>query len=146
MNVCREEKSIVFHLPCRPHPYIFFNEDRATATFVGFTVTDDGDLLDPRTDIILEEGIVEEALRPTMKMLKFNENYQFWLVVMVHIFKVDADFRNTFPTCFAANQKPSTETGRLPRIGRFLPKMWEASSEEWKASSKKCWLCTYLSF
>jgi len=67
----------------RPHPYIFFNQDKLTATFVGFTVTDDGDLLDPRTNKILEKCIVEEALRPIMEMLKFNENYQLWLVVAV---------------------------------------------------------------
>lgn len=72
----------------RPHPYIFFNQDKLTATFVGFTVTDGGDLLDPRTNEILEKCIVEKALRPTMKMLKFNENYQLWLVAVLLPFQL----------------------------------------------------------
>lgn len=30
------------------HPYLFFNQDRVTITFVGFIVTPQGDLVDPR--------------------------------------------------------------------------------------------------
>lgn len=44
-----------------------------------------GDLLDPRTNQVLEKCIVEETLRPAMEMLKFNENCQLWLVATSHL-------------------------------------------------------------
>ena len=31
------------------HPYIFFNKDHNSMTFIGFNVKDNGDLIDPAT-------------------------------------------------------------------------------------------------
>lgn len=63
---------------CRPHPYIFFNKDRVSATFVGFTVTPSGDLWDPRNPNFLRRQFVPTELLDTMKKLRFNEDYQKW--------------------------------------------------------------------
>ena len=40
--------SCLFLSELSPHPYIFFNPDHATMTFLGFQVDQNGNLLDPR--------------------------------------------------------------------------------------------------
>jgi hypothetical protein len=62
------------------HPYIFFNQDRITITFVGFTVTPSGDLIDPTHRGILEAAIVSRQLYDGLIRNKvyFNEDYRRW--------------------------------------------------------------------
>ena len=44
------------------HPYLFFNEDRASITFIGFNVKRNGDLLDPVRDQIIERTAMTRKL------------------------------------------------------------------------------------
>ncbi|XP_053388233.1 E3 ubiquitin-protein ligase rnf213-alpha-like, partial [Mercenaria mercenaria] len=46
-----------------PHPYLFFNSDRATFTFLGFFIDrHTGNLIDLQTKAVLEEGIMSQNL------------------------------------------------------------------------------------
>ncbi|XP_053396356.1 E3 ubiquitin-protein ligase rnf213-alpha-like [Mercenaria mercenaria] len=46
-----------------PHPYLFFNSDRETFTFLGFFIDQDtGNLVDLQTRTVLEEGIMSPDL------------------------------------------------------------------------------------
>ncbi len=48
---------------CSPHPYIFFNFDHESLTFLGFNIDEEtGNLLDPRTQDVLKEHIIEKPL------------------------------------------------------------------------------------
>ncbi|PFX17552.1 E3 ubiquitin-protein ligase RNF213, partial [Stylophora pistillata] len=46
-----------------PHPYLFFNQDRITMTFLGFFINSAGDLVDPQTSKTLERGLMSKCLR-----------------------------------------------------------------------------------
>ena len=46
-----------------PHPYLFFNEDHITMTFLGFYINSAGDLVDPQEGKILEKGLMSKQLR-----------------------------------------------------------------------------------
>ena len=56
------EKSDLLSFSFSPHPYLFFNQDGATMTFVGFNIAKNGDLLDPQAQKVLESGIMNRAL------------------------------------------------------------------------------------
>ena len=61
------------------HPYIFFNPDRHTMTFLGFQVSDRGDLCDSEnTNNIIEAKIIQKDLLIQLKhnRVNLNENYQ----------------------------------------------------------------------
>ncbi len=62
------------------HPYIFFNEDTASITFVGFSVTPKGDLVDPMNGAVLESAIMRPQLYIGLKQnrVNFNEDYHSW--------------------------------------------------------------------
>ena len=59
------ERSVsdVFLLLFSPHPYLFFNQDHITMTFLGFFINSVGDLADPQTSQILEKGLMSKPLR-----------------------------------------------------------------------------------
>ena len=63
---------------CSPHPYIFFNHDRDSMTFLGFLLSEKGDLLDPGTKRILEQRLMEPTLRGQLKHqgVDFDVNYE----------------------------------------------------------------------
>ena len=63
------------------HPYLFFNQDGMSFTFVGFVVTVNGDLRDPaHPGVILEKGIMTQQLYTGLKAqrVNFNEDYRHW--------------------------------------------------------------------
>ena len=63
------------------HPYLFFNQDGMTFTFVGFMVTSNGDLCDPtQRGSILERGIITQQLYTGLKAqnVDFAEDYRRW--------------------------------------------------------------------
>ena len=63
------------------HPYLFFNQDGMSFTFVGFVVTVNGDLRDPaHPGVILEKGIMTQQLYTGLKAqrVNFNEDYRQW--------------------------------------------------------------------
>ncbi|XP_068759451.1 E3 ubiquitin-protein ligase rnf213-alpha-like isoform X4 [Montipora capricornis] len=45
-----------------PHPYLFFNEDHITMTFLGFSINSNGDLVDPQASTILDRGLMPKRL------------------------------------------------------------------------------------
>ena len=47
---------------CSFHPYLFFNEDGASITFVGFNANRHGDLLDPTRNSVIEHGAISPQL------------------------------------------------------------------------------------
>ena len=65
---------------CSPHPYIFFNQDRMSITFVGFTVTKNGDLIDPSNRHIIEPAIMNPQLYSGLKhnRVNFEDDYRTW--------------------------------------------------------------------
>ncbi len=62
-----------FNTPCTSlhtfssYPYIFFNEDKVSITFVGFMVTQNGDLVDPALRAVLEPAIMRPQLYTGLK-------------------------------------------------------------------------------
>ena len=62
------------------HPYIFFNSDRVSITFVGFRVTEAGNLINPVDMTIIEPGIMTPQLYAGLKQnrVNFNEDYRAW--------------------------------------------------------------------
>ena len=69
-------------VPYSTHPYIFFNKDKETITFVGFRVTKQGDLVDPKSGLVVEEGrgIMTRKLYEGLvaNRVDFNEDYNTW--------------------------------------------------------------------
>ena len=61
------------------HPYIFFNQDETSLTFVGFMVSPEGDLIDAHKDV-LEQGIMTTQLKEGLKYqeVDFEDDYQSW--------------------------------------------------------------------
>ncbi len=62
------------------HPYIFFNHDGVSITFVGFKITTGGDLVDPKDGHIIEEKVMSLQLHRGLKQNKvdLNENCLTW--------------------------------------------------------------------
>ena len=62
------------------HPYIFFNQDHISVTFLGFKITRDGNLVDPKTNAIMEEQLLKKRLQTGLKVqgVNFDENYNAW--------------------------------------------------------------------
>ncbi|XP_077981893.1 E3 ubiquitin-protein ligase RNF213-like [Glandiceps talaboti] len=46
-----------------PHPYIFFNRDQVTMTFLGFNIDMSGNLIDPKDQRVLEMNFMQPKLR-----------------------------------------------------------------------------------
>ena len=81
--MCEQLQLILSHdtLICSSsHPYIFFNQDRISITFVGFMVTCSGDLIDPTHKGVLERNIMTQDLYTGIKRqgVNFNEDYRQW--------------------------------------------------------------------
>ena len=72
---------LLLHLPITSsHPYIFFNQDGMSITFVGFMVTRNGDLVDPAHRGILEPAIMTPRLYTGLKQnrVNFDDDYRQW--------------------------------------------------------------------
>ncbi|KAK3715936.1 hypothetical protein QZH41_016501 [Actinostola sp. cb2023] len=61
-----------------PHPYLFFNPDHATFTFLGFRIDPDGNLIDPSSGDIIREGLMTRHLRTGLhvQLVNFEENFE----------------------------------------------------------------------
>ena len=44
------------------HPYIFFNKDHTSMTFIGFCATDNGDLIDPASRKVIHKRLFTREL------------------------------------------------------------------------------------
>ena len=62
------------------HPYIFFNRDSVSITFVGFKVSPDGRVLDPSGGREIEVARMPKQLFAGLKVngVNFNEDYTQW--------------------------------------------------------------------
>ena len=62
-----------------PHPYIFFNQDGETITFVGFTVSKNGDLID-RNNQIIERAMMAPQLYIGLQHneVNFTDDHRLW--------------------------------------------------------------------
>ncbi|XP_070579262.1 E3 ubiquitin-protein ligase rnf213-alpha-like [Ptychodera flava] len=60
-----------------PHPYIFFNHDHHTMTFLGFYIDDNGSLVDPTSNEILEQNLMSRDLRGGLTLQRVNLREDF---------------------------------------------------------------------
>jgi len=62
------------------HPYLFFNRDHVSVTFLGFKIAPDGNLVDPKNDEVIERGLMTKQLRDglTRQRVNFDEDYNAW--------------------------------------------------------------------
>ena len=69
----------MFH--CSPHPYLFFNSDHQSFTFMGFIVErGTQNVLDPRTNKVIEYKIMEQNLHHALYANNVNLNEDFDLL------------------------------------------------------------------
>ena len=63
-----------------PHPYLFFNEDRQSITFIGLQITRNGQLMDSRGGRVLQSQIMTRDLSTALHTQRFRlqENYENW--------------------------------------------------------------------
>ena len=65
-------------LYCSPHPYLFFNDDRTSFTFMGFIINPQtGDLLDPQTGAILSPQALPRQLQEALIRNRVNLSENF---------------------------------------------------------------------
>ena len=74
--------TVILSLTISYHPYLFFNRDGNSITFVGFNANSRGDLIDPVKNACIEglEGVLNRQLHAGLKQNQVNlsENYQLW--------------------------------------------------------------------
>ncbi|XP_078381354.1 E3 ubiquitin-protein ligase rnf213-alpha-like isoform X3 [Oculina patagonica] len=68
------------HWETSSHPYIFFNQDRITMTFVGFHIDQNGNLIDPDRHVIIQRSLMSRHLRTGLYVQKVDmeTNYESW--------------------------------------------------------------------
>ncbi|XP_068694638.1 E3 ubiquitin-protein ligase rnf213-alpha-like [Montipora foliosa] len=74
------------HWETSSHPYIFFNQDRITMTFVGFHIDVNGNLIDPDRHVIIQPNLMSRHLRTGLTVqfqfgnqrMDFETNYETW--------------------------------------------------------------------
>lgn len=62
-----------------PHPYLFFNPDHHSMTFLGFNIErQSGNLIDVQTRRVLETGIMQRNLQDALirNRVPINENFE----------------------------------------------------------------------
>ena len=69
-----------FHFFFSFHPYLFFNEDRVTITFLGFCVNKAFDAIDPATGNIIYKGVIGELLCNELRLQRVDlfDDYRKW--------------------------------------------------------------------
>ena len=74
--------TVLLSLTISYHPYLFFNNDGYSITFVGFNANSRGDLIDPVKNARIEglEGVLNRRLHAGLKRngVDLSENYQLW--------------------------------------------------------------------
>ena len=62
------------------HPYLFFNNDQDTFTFMGFYVNEKCDAVDPNTQRIIIQSVLQNDLRLLLKQssVDLSDNYLKW--------------------------------------------------------------------
>ena len=62
------------------HPYLFFNQDGYTMTFLGLWVDEVGNLLDYNKKQVIKHNFMDKGLRTVLNENKvcFQEDYESW--------------------------------------------------------------------
>ncbi|XP_077862841.1 E3 ubiquitin-protein ligase rnf213-alpha-like, partial [Saccoglossus kowalevskii] len=60
-----------------PHPYIFFNNDHVSMTFLGFVIDQNGSLVDPSNNQIIEPSIMTREVKRGLEMQGVNLKVRF---------------------------------------------------------------------
>ena len=62
------------------HPYLFFNQDKMSITFVGFNVNPNGDLFDPVRNEVIQRASLNPQLFAGLEQngVNLSENYADW--------------------------------------------------------------------
>ena len=60
-----------------PHPYLFFNDDNISMTFLGFNISPTGDMIDQVTRQVLERNVMRKNLQEALirQRVPLNENF-----------------------------------------------------------------------
>ena len=78
MNVEQRLLYVVSVVHCSPHPYLFFNDDGNSFTFMGFIINPQtGDILDPRTLQILTPQALPQQLQQALLRNRVNLSENF---------------------------------------------------------------------
>ena len=75
-----------FNFSC--HPYLFFNRDHVSVTFLGFKITPDGNLVDPMNNEAIERGLMTKELRNGLaqQRVNFDEDYNAWSKLVIPVY------------------------------------------------------------
>ena len=62
------------------HPYLFFNKDQMSITFMGFCINDKGDAIDPNSGKIILPQVMSVQLKNLLliQRAELSENYCNW--------------------------------------------------------------------
>ena len=78
MNVEQRQLHVVSVVYYSPHPYLFFNDDGNSFTFMGFIINPQtGDILDPRTLTILTPQVLPQQLQQALLRNRVNLSENF---------------------------------------------------------------------
>lgn len=77
----------VIKFSCSVHPYILFNQDQITFTFIGFCIETIGKhchVINPITNDVILHNVMTEELKGLLKLsgVEVSENYYKWFVYM----------------------------------------------------------------
>ena len=77
--ICRHCIPIMFFF-CRFHPFLFFNRDQASMTFMGFYINESYDAIDPATGKIVWKHVISDLLCQELYVngVNFCDDYQKW--------------------------------------------------------------------
>lgn len=77
--LCRQ---IILPLNCSFHPYLFFNQDNTSFTFMGFYIRNSS-AIDPVSGVEIMPHVIGPELSKVLSLqgVNLNENYQKWLVL-----------------------------------------------------------------
>ncbi len=65
-SILSKSVNLLFHdhfISRSAHPYLFFNEDGETMTFLGVNIGERGQLIDPASETVIEEGFISTDLK-----------------------------------------------------------------------------------
>ena len=76
------------------HPYIFFNQDGVTMTFVGFHIDQNGNLIDPDSGVVIKPNLMSTHLRTGLSVqnVDMETNYESWSKYEIYTFLFDMIF------------------------------------------------------
>ena len=62
----------MYFFPFRTHPYLFFNQDGASISYIGFNINSAGDLINPVSHKVMEAAVMSRQLVQDLQKNSFN--------------------------------------------------------------------------